>query len=72
MSGKLDISSRFPDPDAAYRAIIEAHRGLSEAQSAQFNAALVLILANQIGDPDLLAEALQLARQALSTREPER
>ncbi|MCX7324098.1 MAG: hypothetical protein NTZ14_06595, partial [Hyphomicrobiales bacterium] len=25
----LDLDARFPDPDAAYRAIVEAHRGLA-------------------------------------------
>jgi hypothetical protein len=58
----LDTKSRFADPDAAYRAIIEAHRGLTEAESADLNAALVLILANQVGDLKLLLEALALAR----------
>jgi hypothetical protein len=58
----LDTKLRFADPDAAYRAIIEAHRGLTEAEGADLNAALVLILANQIGDLQLLLEALALAR----------
>ena len=62
----LDTSARFADPDAAYRAIIEAHRGLTESESADLNAALVLILANQIGDMDVLREALALARATIS------
>ena len=61
----LDTSARFPDPDAAYRAIIEAHRGLTESESADLNAALVLILANQIGDMAVLREALALARATI-------
>ncbi len=62
----LDTSARFADPDAAYRAIIEAHRGLTENESADFNAALVLILANQLGDIALLREALALARTTVA------
>ncbi|MFM7417073.1 MAG: DUF2783 domain-containing protein [Alphaproteobacteria bacterium] len=62
----LDTKARFTDPDAAYRAIIEAHRGLTESQSADLNAALVLILANQLGDMALLREALALARATLA------
>ncbi len=58
----LSTQSNFPDPDTAYRALVEAHRGLSEAESAALNARLVLILANHIGDPQILAEALRLAR----------
>lgn len=60
----LDTSSRFDDPDAAYRAIVEAHRGLDERQSAALNTALVLILANQVGDLDILRQALALAGAA--------
>jgi len=61
----LDTKARFADPDAAYRAIIEAHRGLTESQSADLNAALVLILANQLGDIAVLREALALARATI-------
>ena len=46
------------DPDATYAAIIEAHAGLSEADSAALNARLVLLLANHIGEEAVLREAL--------------
>ena len=36
----LSTSSNFTKPDDAFRAIVEAHRGLSEAQSADLDAAL--------------------------------
>ena len=58
----LETDSRFPDPDLAYRALIEAHRGLSDEESAVLNTRLVLILANQIGDLQVLEEAIALAR----------
>ena len=54
------------DPDAVYAAIIEAHAGLSEADSAALNARLVLLLANHIGEEAVLREALAAARQSLS------
>jgi hypothetical protein len=59
----LSTASNFADPDAAYRLIVEAHRGLSEAQSADLDAALVLVLANHIGDLEVLGEALALGRR---------
>jgi hypothetical protein len=59
---KLLTDNRFANADAAYTAIIDAHRGLSEAESGELNARLVLILANHIGDAEVLAEALALAR----------
>jgi Protein of unknown function (DUF2783) len=59
----LSTSSNFARPDDAFRAIVEAHRGLSDAQSADFDAALVLILANHIGDIEVLREAITLAKR---------
>jgi uncharacterized protein DUF2783 len=61
----LSTSSNFLKPDDAFRTIVEAHRGISDAQSADLDAALVLILANHIGDLDVLREAIELARRRL-------
>lgn len=60
----LATSANFVDPDAAYRLLVEAHRGLSDAESVALNARLVLVLANHIGNPAVLAQAIALARQA--------
>jgi Protein of unknown function (DUF2783) len=62
--GRLETESRLPDPDQAYRMLIEAHRGLSDEESATLNTRLVLILANHIADAQALAEAITLAKQA--------
>ena len=59
----LSTSSNFARPDDAFRAVVEAHRGLSEEQSADLDAALVLILANHIGDLDVLRAAMAAARE---------
>jgi hypothetical protein len=61
----LSTRSNFTDPDAAYRLIVEAHRGISDAQSADLDAALVLILANHIGDLEVLREAIALAQRRM-------
>lgn len=61
----LSITSNFADPDTAYRLVVEAHRGLSGEDSASLDSALVLILANHIGDADVLREAIALARRQL-------
>ena len=61
----LSAASNFSDPDAAYRLIVEAHRGLGDAQSADLDAALVLILANHVGDLDVLREAIALAKRRM-------
>lgn len=62
MSNSLRTEVGFTNPDDFYDALIEAHRGLSEEQSAQLNAKLILLLANHIGDLDVIREALKLAR----------
>lgn len=66
----LITASRFADPDAAYAALLEAHRGLDAAESAAFNARLALILANHIGDLAVLREAITLAGTSGEARSP--
>jgi hypothetical protein len=61
----LSTSSNFARPDDAFRAVVEAHRGLTDAQSADLDTALVLILANHIGDLELLHEAIKLAKRRM-------
>jgi hypothetical protein len=61
---KLVTVSRFGDPDAAYRVLVEARRNLTDAAAAELDTRLVLILANHIGDLDVLREAIALAKAA--------
>ena len=61
----LSTSSNFAKPDDAFRMIVESHRGLSDAQSADLDAALVLVLANHVGDIEVLREAIELAKRRL-------
>ncbi len=58
---KLITTSRFASPDEAYVTLVDAHRDRNAEQSAALNARLVLILANHIGDLDVLKEAIALA-----------
>jgi hypothetical protein len=51
--------------DAFYDALIAAHHGLTDAQSELLNARLVLLLANHVGDLNVLREALALARRGV-------
>jgi len=61
--GKLVTASQFADPDAAYVALVDARRGLSETAAAALDVRLVLLLANHIGDMDVLREAIIVARK---------
>jgi hypothetical protein len=58
----LNTEPNIESPDEFYEALIDAHAGLSEAQSAALNARLILLLANQVGDLATLREAIAAAR----------
>jgi Protein of unknown function (DUF2783) len=60
----LITTPNLRDPDAAYAALLAAHKGLAEAESHALNARLVLILMNHLGDEKTFAEALTLARKS--------
>jgi hypothetical protein len=59
---KLNTEPNIASPDDFYEALIDLHRGLTDAQSAMVNAKLVLLLANHVGDAEALREAMSLAR----------
>ena len=58
----------FSDPDRIYNTIIDAHRGLSDAESLSLNASLVLLLANHIGDEGIVREAIAIARASVTSK----
>ena len=51
--------------DDFYEMLIEAHRGLSDEQSLRLNARLVLLLANHVGELEVLREAIAAAAEDL-------
>ncbi len=69
MSGKLNTAINVEDPDGFYADLIELHEGLTPEQSQKVNAKLILMLANHIGDREVLDEALDYLRRSLE--EPE-
>jgi len=58
---------RIANPDGFYAALLAAHEGLSEAQSADLNARLVLLLANQCGDQAVLLGCIRAAAEDPTT-----
>lgn len=55
----------FSPGDDFYEALIQTHQDLSDEQSTQVNAKLVLLLSNHIGDLSVLREAMALARNGV-------
>lgn len=60
----LITEAHLESPDEFYEALIETHRDLSSEESHALNARLVLLLANHVGQLDVLKQALQAARAA--------
>ena len=63
----LNIEPNIASPDEFYEALLDAHRGLTTAQSQSLNARLILLLANHVGDCDVLRDALRRARFAVGS-----
>lgn len=53
-------------PDDIYNLIVDGHKGLTPEQSERLNAALVLLLANHVGDEGVIREAVAAARKSLT------
>ena len=61
MTTRMRTDPNIPDPDGLYAALVAAHEGLTDAESAALNARLVFLLANQIGDQQVLADCIAAA-----------
>lgn len=62
----LITEANLPRPDDFYQVLTDMHRALSEEQSADVNARLILLLSNHIGDQNILEEAMRIAREHIS------
>jgi hypothetical protein len=63
----MKTEPQWTDADGFYEQLLDAHQGLSPAQSEALNARLILLLANQIGDAKVLARCIAAAAE--STRD---
>lgn len=57
----LTLTPNIDGADDFYAELLATHDGLSNEDSGALNARLVLILANQIGDREILSQALKAA-----------
>ncbi|MEO9653258.1 MAG: DUF2783 domain-containing protein [Roseobacter sp.] len=58
----LNLNPNITDPDGFYDELLAAHVGLSKEESDALNARLILVLANHVGDRDILSTALKVAQ----------
>lgn len=61
---QLIVTPNLPAVDDVYERLVHLHEGLSETESLKVWAKLVLILANHVGDPAVIDQAITLARPA--------
>ncbi|MGH8802601.1 MAG: DUF2783 domain-containing protein [Casimicrobiaceae bacterium] len=61
----LNIDPNIAAPDDFYQALIDMHRDLTPAESQLVNAKLILLLANHVGDPGVLRDAMARAREGV-------
>jgi len=59
----MKTSLNFQDADTFYEQLLDAHQGLEAEQSELLNARLILLLANQVGDAQVLRDCIEAARE---------
>lgn len=57
----LNTQANIKGPDEFYAELLAVHEGLTKQQSDALNARLILLLANHIGDREVLSQALRAA-----------
>lgn len=62
----LNTSPNLDQADDFYAELLASHEGLTKNQSDAFNARLILILANHIGDRSVLSAALFTAKDTMT------
>jgi hypothetical protein len=62
----LNTEPNIASPDDFYEELIDVHRDLTDEQSALVNAKLILLLANHVGDLDVLRAAMAAAREGVA------
>lgn len=60
----LNLLPNLKSPDDAYAMLLEAHEGLSKAQSDALNARLILVLMNHVRDMEVIRAAIEAANSS--------
>ena len=59
----MKTNLNLQDADSFYEQLLDAHEGLTPEQTSLFQARLILLLANQVGDAKVLHDCIEAARQ---------
>ncbi len=63
--GDIGADRLGANADQLYSALMKLHEGLSDADSARLNARLVLLLINQVAQPETVLQVFDAARAGL-------
>ena len=66
-TSEVNLEPNVQDPDGFYEALLDAHQGLSLEDSFELNVRLLMLLANQVGDSEVLCGCIRLARDPCTT-----
>lgn len=66
----LDLEQRTDDPDELFEALVRLADGLTPEEAVRAQNALLLLLANQVGDLEAVREAIELARESAKVSGP--
>ncbi|MFS2214148.1 DUF2783 domain-containing protein [Massilia sp. NEAU-DD11] len=66
----LNVAPNIADHDAFYEMLVDTHQDLDDEQSKMLNAQLILLLANHVGDLQVLREAFAIARRNVAASPP--
>ena len=63
----MKTEPNLQDADGFYEMLLDAHEGLTPERSRLLDARLILLLANQVGDSQVLADCVRAARNFPAT-----
>ncbi|MCY4541507.1 MAG: DUF2783 domain-containing protein [Rhodobacteraceae bacterium] len=63
----LELERAAPDADGIYQDLLDAFDGLSDDQSLEFAAMMIIALSNHIGDKAVVSEAIRLCRASIES-----
>jgi len=64
----MKTNLHLQDADSFYEQLLDVHADLSREQSELFNARLILLLANQVGDARVLQDCIRAASEMPPSR----
>jgi hypothetical protein len=65
---RLTLEPNLLRVDDVYQWLVDAHAGRSESESMRLNARLILLLANHIGEPQVIRQAITCAASIAEER----